>query len=240
MQKQKKVIAIVPAAGLGRRFGTGTNKPFQELDGKPLIVWSLDVLASVSQIDEIIPVFKRDEMEFGRGLIEEYCLQKIQRIAPGGKERQDSVFSGLRLIEDRESVILIHDGVRPCIDRNLVERVLGALQDGDIPCDGVIPGVPAKDTIKEAAEGIVTKTLRRSSLWAIQTPQAFPYESVMRAYERAGKEGFYSTDDAALVERNGGILRVVKGSYKNIKITTPEDLIIAEAFIKCGSAGCRD
>lgn len=240
MQKQKKVIAIVPAAGLGRRFGTGTNKPFQELDRKPLIVWSLEVLASVSQIDEIIPVFKRDEMEFGRSLIEEYRLQKIQRIAPGGKERQDSVFNGLRLIEDRESVILIHDGVRPCIDRNLVERVLGALQDGDIPCDGVIPGVPAKDTMKEAAEGIVTKTLRRSSLWAIQTPQAFPYESVMRAYERAGKEGFYSTDDAALVERNGGVLRVVMGSYRNIKITTPEDLIIAEAFMKCGSARCRD
>lgn len=240
MQKQKKVIAIVPAAGLGRRFGTGTNKPFQELDGKPLIVWSLDVLASVSQIEEIIPVFKRDEVEFGRSLIEKYRLQKIQRIAPGGKERQDSVFSGLRLIEDRESVILIHDGVRPCIDRNLVERVLGALQDGDIPCDGVIPGVPAKDTIKEAAEGIVTKTLKRSSLWTIQTPQAFPYGSVMRAYERAGKEGFYSTDDAALVERNGGILRVVMGSYKNIKITTPEDLIIAEAFMKCGSARCMD
>ncbi len=109
----------------------------------------------------------------------------------------------------------------------MIERTIKELKD----CDGVALGVPLKDTIKEAEDGIIKKTLRRDSLWAIQTPQIFPYKNILTAYERAMKEGFYSTDDAALIERYGGKIKVVMGSYKNIKITTPEDLAIAEFLL---------
>lgn len=242
--KQKKVVAIVPAAGLGKRFGPGKNKPFQILGGKPLIVWSLETLVSVNEIVDVIPVFKAEDMEYGQNIIEEYNLSKIKRIAPGGKERQDSVYNGLKLIEDTESIVLIHDGVRPLIDKDLIENVIKELLIPSTPplvkggmgglhgVDGVILGVPVKDTIKEAEDGIIKSTLKRSSLWAIQTPQVFLYSSILQAYDRAMKEGFYSTDDAALVERNSGKIKVVMGSHKNIKITTPEDLAIAEVLLR--------
>ena len=227
LQRQEKVVAIVPAAGLGKRFGPGTNKPFQSLSGKPIIVWSLEILEAIVEVVEIIPVLKMEDMEYGLKIFEKYGISKIKRIAPGGKERQDSVYNGLKLIEDKNCIVLIHDGVRPLIDRDLIERTIKELKD----CDGVALGVPLKDTIKEAENGIIKKTLRRDSLWAIQTPQVFPYKNILTAYERAMKEGFYSTDDAALIEKYGGKVKVIIGSYKNIKITAPEDLAIAEFLL---------
>ena len=235
LQRQEKVVAIVPAAGLGKRFGPGTNKPFQSLSGKPIIVWSLEILEAVVDIAEIIPVLKNEDMEQGAKVFEENSLSKIKKIAPGGRERQDSVYNGLKLIEDKNCLVLIHDGVRPLIERDLIERTIKELKDSD----GVVTGVPLKDTIKEVQssefgvqnEIIIKKTLKRNVLWAIQTPQVFPYNRLFTAYEKAMKEGFYSTDDAALVERYGGRIKVVMGSYKNIKITTPEDLAIAEFLL---------
>jgi 2-C-methyl-D-erythritol 4-phosphate cytidylyltransferase len=227
LQRKDKVIALVPAAGIGKRFGPGTNKPFQNLSGKPIIVWPLEILHAVVEVAEIIPVLKMEDMEYGLKIFEKYGISKIKRIAPGGKERQDSVYNGLKLIEDKNCIVLIHDGVRPLIERDLIERTIKELKD----CDGVTLGIPLKDTIKEAGNGIIKKTLRRDSLWAIQTPQVFPYKNILIAYERAIKEGFYSTDDAALIERYGGKVKVIMGSYKNIKITTPEDLVIAEFLL---------
>jgi 2-C-methyl-D-erythritol 4-phosphate cytidylyltransferase len=243
LQRQDKVIALVPAAGIGKRFGPGTNKPFQNLSGKPIIVWLLEILDAVVEVAEIIPVLKMEDMEYGLKIFEKYGISKIKRIAPGGKERQDSVYNGLKLIEDKNCIVLIHDGVRPLIERNLVEKMITELLSPPVPplqkggeggfngFDGVTLGIPLKDTIKEAENGIIKKTLRRDSLWAIQTPQVFPYKSILIAYERAIKEGFYSTDDAALIERYGGKVKVIMGSYKNIKITTPEDLVIAEFLL---------
>lgn len=252
LQRQTKVIALVPAAGIGKRFGPGTNKPFQNLSGKPIIVWPLEILDAVVEVAEIIPVLKMEDMEYGLKIFEKYSISKIKRIAPGGKERQDSVYNGLKLIEDKNCIVLIHDGVRPLIERNLVEKMITELLTPPVPplqkgpvrpdlpgggegrfkgFDGVTLGIPLKDTIKEAEDGIIKKTLRRDSLWAIQTPQVFPYKNILIAYERAIKEGFYSTDDAALIERYGGKIKVIMGSYKNIKITTPEDLVIAEFLL---------
>lgn len=243
---KSKVIAIVPAAGLGRRFGPGANKPFQNLRGRPLIVWSLETLEAVDEIVEIIPVLKEEDMEMGVEVIEEYNLSKIRRIAPGGKERQDSVFNGLKLIENKDCIVLIHDGVRPLIEKGLIEEAVEELLIPSAPlfqrgewgdsrglkgCDGVVLGVPLRDTIKEAEGGTVKKTLKRDSLWAIQTPQVFLYSNILTAYERAMEEGFYSTDDAAIVERYGGKIKIIMGSYRNIKITTPEDLDIAEFLL---------
>jgi 2-C-methyl-D-erythritol 4-phosphate cytidylyltransferase len=242
-QRQVRVIAIVPAAGLGKRFGFGTNKPFQSLGGKPIIVWSLEILEAVVDIVEIIPVLKNEDMEHGMKIFEEYGYSKIKRVAPGGEERQDSVFNGLRLIEDKKCIVLIHDGVRPLIEKDLIEKAIKELlissapllekggEEGFSGFDGIVLGVPLKDTIKVAEDGIIKKTLRRDSLWAIQTPQVFPFRNIFSAYERSMKEGFYSTDDAAIIERYGGKIKILMGSYRNIKITTPEDLSIAESLL---------
>lgn len=244
IHKHTKVIAIVPAAGMGKRFGPGTKKPFQDLSGKPLIVWSLEALESVHEIEEIIPVLMKEDMEYGQRVFEDYRLRKVKKIAPGGKERQDSVYNGLRLIDDKKSIVLIHDGVRPLIEKELIEKAIMELQTSHETSvkegegfDGVVLGVPVKDTIKELKAGFIRKTLKRESLWAIQTPQIFPLKKILNAYEKAAKESFYSTDDSALLERYGGKVKVVAGSYRNIKITTPEDLEIAEFLLSRAIAG---
>ncbi|MBM4136941.1 MAG: 2-C-methyl-D-erythritol 4-phosphate cytidylyltransferase [Nitrospira sp.] len=232
---KNKVVAIVPAAGLGKRFGSGANKPFQTLMGKPIVVWSLETLDAVDEIAEIIPVLKEENMEIGIEVFEEYNLSKIRMIVPGGRERQDSIFNGLKVVEDNDCIVLIHDGVRPLIEKAMIEEAIRELvkggEGGLDGFDGVILGVPPKDTIKEAENGIIKKTLKRDSLWAIQTPQVFPYEKIFAAYGKAIKEGFYATDDAALIERYGGKIKVIMGSYRNIKITTPEDIDIAEFLL---------
>jgi 2-C-methyl-D-erythritol 4-phosphate cytidylyltransferase len=230
-----KVIAIVPSAGLGRRFGSDANKPFQILGGKPLVVWALETLESVEAIEEIIPVLRKEDVERGIEVFRSYNISKTKRVAAGGKERQDSVYNGLKLIGDKNCIVLIHDGVRPFIEKDLIEKVIKELLKGGKgglkSFDGVVFGVPVKDTIKEAESGIIKSTIRRDSLWAIQTPQVFPYKKISAAYKKSIKEGFYSTDDAALMERYGGKIKVIMGSYSNIKITTPDDLIFAEYLL---------
>ncbi len=227
-----KVIAIVPSAGLGRRFGSDANKPFQILGGKPLVVWALETLESVDAIEEIIPVLRKEDVERGIEVFRSYNISKTKRVAAGGKERQDSVYNGLKLIGDKNCIVLIHDGVRPFIEKDLIEKEIKELLKGGLKSfDGVVPGVPVKDTIKETKSGIIKRTIRRDSLWATQTPQVFPYKKISAAYKKSIKEGFYSTDDAALMERYGGKIKVIMGSYSNIKITTPDDLIFAEYLI---------
>ena len=242
-RNQRKVIAIIPAAGLGKRFGPDANKPFLLLDGKPLIIWSLQQMETVADIAEIIPVLQLKDMEYGKEMFEEYGITKIKKIAPGGRERQDSVRNGLKLIEDKDCIVLIHDAARPLIQKDLIinalreltlsfSPALKATEEAFTACDGVILGVPLKDTIKEASDKVVHKTLKRAALWAVQTPQLFHFRSISKAYEKASEEGYYATDDSALVERYGGRIKIVMGSYENIKVTTPEDLVIAEALLK--------
>ncbi len=230
-----KVIAIVPSAGLGRRFGSDANKPFQILGGKPLVVWALETLESVDAIEEIIPVLRKEDVERGIEVFRSYNISKTKRVAAGGKERQDSVYNGLKIIVDKNCIVLIHDGARPLIEKDLIEKEIKELLKGGKgglkSFDGVVLGVPVKDTIKEAGSGIIRRTIKRDSLWAIQTPQVFPYKKISAAYKKSIKEGFYSTDDAALMERYGGKIKVIMGSYSNIKITTPDDLIFAEYLI---------
>ena len=224
------MVAVIPAAGLGRRFGRDRNKPFETLGGKPVIVWALEALEQMAEVHEIIPVLKEADIQPGIDLFQQYRITKIRRMALGGRERQDSVFNALRLIrEEKEApVILIHDGVRPFVDPHVVRKALHTLAG----CDGVVLGVPPKDTIKEVRGDFIAQTLNRDSLMSIQTPQIFRREPLLTAYEQAMRESFYATDDSALVERNGGRIRVITGGYMNIKVTTPEDLVVAEAFLK--------
>jgi 2-C-methyl-D-erythritol 4-phosphate cytidylyltransferase len=225
---KENVIAIVPAAGLGTRFGPDTNKPFHPLLDKPLIVWSLEVFETLDEISEVIPVLKEQDMETGVEIFERYNLSKVKRIAPGGKERQDSVYHGLKLLKGKPEMVLIHDGARPLIDGGIVKTTIKSVAG----FDGVIVGVPVKDTIKEVQDSIVKRTLRRDTIWSIQTPQLFLYDSLMKAYRKAMEEKVYSTDDSALVERSGGKVRVIMGSYSNLKITTPEDVPVAELLLR--------
>lgn len=237
-----KTVAIVPAAGIGKRFGSAKSKLLHDIGGKPIIIRVLELLQGVAGIDEIVPVLKGDDLKNGAALIESYAIPKVKRIAPGGKERQDSVYHGINMLDDTTSVVVVHDGARPFADRDLFSAALAGLKE----CDGVVVGVPVKDTIKQvkrqksehrdrlAEEEVLTvqKTLERSVLWAVQTPQVFDFRKLKAAHKKAQAEGFYATDDAALVEKYGGTIRIVMGSYGNIKITTPEDIYIAEAILK--------
>lgn len=223
------VTAIVPAAGPGKRFGQGVKKPFADLLGKPLVVWALEVLEACPEVREIVPVFRAEDLKDADDLLKKWKFSKVRNPAPGGRERQDSVFNGLSFVSDRSCTVLIHDGARPLLTREIMDKTLNGLRD----FDGAVSAVPPKDTIKEAsAGGLVTKTLRRNTLWSVQTPQVFPFATIMRAFEQAAKEGYYSTDDSALVEMMGGRVNIVPGSYENIKVTTPDDLYIAAALLE--------
>jgi len=224
---RKKLIAIVPAAGLGKRFDLLRKKTFVSIHGVPLLVYTLKRLDGEKTVTEIIPALRQDDMEQGYAMVREHNLNKIKRFSRGGRERQDSIYNALNLIEEdgteayKNCDVLIHDGVRPWFPEGLIEQLSDAIQD----VEGVIPGIPLIDTIKETdAGGIVVSTLNREKVRAVQTPQFFPFRVIKEAYDRAYQDGFYATDDAALVERNGGRIRIIAGSPLNIKVTVPEDL----------------
>lgn len=225
---KQNVVAIVPAAGVGSRFGGDINKAFFEISNKPLLIWVMEKFQQSHRIHEIIPVINHNDMGRCLQLIEEYALSKIRKIAPGGKERQESVYNALQLVDDKSSIILIHDGVRPVIDTDLIERCLSALDK----YDGVVAGVPVKDTIKEVKGDVVHQTLDRKRLISVQTPQVFKCGTLFQSYENIKDKELQFTDDAAIIEHSGGKVIVAEGSYRNIKVTTPDDAIVAGALLK--------
>jgi len=220
----KPIIAIVPSAGIGRRFGK--EKVFIPLMGEPLIYWSINVLHQIDEIVEIIPVLREEQQKEWIKIVEEGEFKKIKKIASGGKERQESVYNALMMIDLTDSFVMIHDGARPLVSKELLKRIINAM---DEEIDGVIPVIPVKDTIKEINNGIVVRTLKRDALVSVQTPQLFRFKTLKNAYIKYKEEFF--TDDASVVEKYGGKIKVIPGEYKNIKITTPEDIIIAETFL---------
>ncbi len=224
-------IALIPAAGMGKRMGAGMNKQYLLLNGKPIVAHTIALFDNAPFIDDIYLVIPEPEILYCREqVVEHYRFAKVRRIVPGGAERQNSVLNGLRAMEEGgdDDLVLIHDGVRPFVPVHVLERALEVARLHD----GALVAVPAKDTIKSVADGIVTGTPPRESLWLAQTPQAFRYGVIRAAHEIADAEGFLGTDDAMLVERLGKDVHVVLGDYRNIKITTPEDLILAEAFLR--------
>ncbi|HLO24870.1 MAG TPA: 2-C-methyl-D-erythritol 4-phosphate cytidylyltransferase [Geobacteraceae bacterium] len=223
--------AIIPAAGMGKRMGAGINKQYLLLDGKPIVAHTITLFENAPFVDDIYLVIPEPEIPYCREhVVERYGFSKVRLIVPGGAERQHSVLNGLRAIQDAQDddLILIHDGVRPFVPVHVLEKALEMARDHD----GALVAVPAKDTVKTVVDGIITGTPPRESLWLAQTPQAFRYGVIRAAHEIAEAEGFLGTDDATLVERLGKDIHVVLGDYRNIKITTPEDLILAEAFLK--------
>jgi 2-C-methyl-D-erythritol 4-phosphate cytidylyltransferase len=228
------VTAIVLAAGKGLRFKSRTPKALAEINSKPIIIYSLNTLNKHPQVKDIIVVANYLNFREIKNKIKKYRVNKIKEVVLGGRERQDSVINGLKKIDKRTELVLIHDGVRPFIDKAMVSAVI---KEAD-RCGAARLGVPVKATIKEAHGSwliahrnfIVKKTLNRENLWEIQTPQAFRKELILKAYDKFSNTRV--TDDASLVERLGAKVRLVLGSYSNIKITTVDDLIIAEAVAK--------
>ncbi len=225
-----KVTALIPAAGMGKRMGKAIAKQFLPLGDKPMLAHTLLAFQRASEVDEIIPILSQEDLEAClQEIIERYHITKVKTLVVGGKERQESVANGLHKLEKDASVVLVHDGVRPFVTSEMIKETVDHAKKGEC----VTVGVPIKDTIKEVNEkGMVRQTLERSRLWAIQTPQAFPVKTLKQAYEEASRQRLYGTDDATLVERAGGAVKVIMGSYENIKITTPEDLLLAEEILK--------
>jgi len=227
IKMEQKIVAIVPAAGLSRRFGRERNKQFEMLGGRPLIIWALEVFEKMPEVTEIIPVLKPSDIPHAKDLFTRYGITKVTDIVSGGPERQDSVFNGLKAVNNSDAVLLVHDGARPFPEPETIRLALNALPG----FDGVVIGATPKDTIKTIAGEVIESTPARESLLAVQTPQVFRCRTLLDAYERAEQEKFAATDDSALVERYGGRIRFVRGGYTNIKITTAEDLLIAEALL---------
>jgi 2-C-methyl-D-erythritol 4-phosphate cytidylyltransferase len=225
-----KVTVLIPAAGMGKRMGKAVAKQFLLLGDKPVLAHTLLAFQRSSEIDEIIPILAKEDMESClREIIEKFNITKVKTLVVGGKERQESVSHGLQKLEKNASIVLVHDGVRPFVTQEMIHEVVESARKGEC----VTVGVPLKDTVKEVDDqGMVRQTLDRSRLWAIQTPQAFPAKVLKHAYEESSRHNAVGTDDAMLVERAGGKVRVIMGSYENIKITTPEDLILAEEILK--------
>ncbi len=225
-----RVVALIPAAGRGRRMGSQKTKALLPLGGLRLLTHTLQKFAACSPVDEIFALVPAGDLPlWNEEILHRPDLKKVSRILPGGPERQDSIYGGLKAIAGQADFVIIHDGVRPFVSPELIERALLATRRHK----AVVAAVPAGDTIKEiSGEGKVLKTLDRNRFWIIQTPQSFELGLIIRAHEKAREEGFYGTDDASLVERLGIPVWIVEGSRFNFKITTPEDLLLGEALLK--------
>jgi 2-C-methyl-D-erythritol 4-phosphate cytidylyltransferase len=226
---RERNIAIILAAGKGSRMGGIREKTLLPLLGKPLLAWTLSVFEACEQIHGVILVVPPGrEQEFTKEILVPYSFSKVLPVS-GGLQRQDSIQNGFAAIQDPCHVVIIHDGARPLVTREVVIRAVSAARE----YGASVVAVPVKETIKVAnEEGMVRETPDRAKLWSAQTPQAYRYEIIAQALAQARKENFYGTDDASLVERTGRSVRIVPGSYQNIKVTTPEDFLMAEAILR--------
>lgn len=229
MQKAK-CTAIVLAAGQGKRMGTKVQKQYLEIDGKPVLYYSLHAFEESDLIDEIILVVGSGQKEYcEKEIVFKYDFQKVKVIVEGGAERYHSVWNGLQEVD--EGYVFIHDGARPFVNEEILQRVYNEV----VVHDACVVGMPVKDTIKIADEnGFADVTPDRNLLWQIQTPQVFEGSLIKKAYKKLMQSDTIKvTDDAMVLEQMlGGKVKLVMGSYENIKITTPEDLKIAEKFLK--------
>ena len=228
--------AIIPASGLGKRLGSDFDKAFVAVAGQPLIAHTLALFQDCPEIDEIILVIRTAQIVRAQELVRERGFTKVKAVTAGGEVRQDSVRNGLAKLSPGCEIVVIHDGARPLVTQEIIaSSIKAALKDG-----AAIAAVPVIDTIKSSPDGqFVSSTLERKQLYAIQTPQTFARNVIESAYERAYADHYFGTDDASLVERLGMPVRIISGSYENVKITTPTDIIIAEAIMKSRIANCK-
>lgn len=230
MKEKKYCTAIVLAAGSGKRMGTKVHKQYLLMGGRPVLYYSLRAFEDSPLIDEIILVCGAGEEKYCRHeIVDKYGISKVHKIIPGGAERYNSVWNGLQ--ETVEGCVYIHDGARPFVDEKMIGRAYECVSE----YHAGVAGMPSKDTVKIAdADNVVTETPDRSSVWIVQTPQVFDVRLIKKAYAMLMDQNEINvTDDAMVAEQMLGCpVRLFYGSYENIKITTPEDLEIAEVFLK--------
>ena len=221
------ISAIVLAGGRGKRMNYHKSKQFIEIKGKPVLVYTLEKFIYNKSIDEVILVLPEDEVDYcKKEVLQKYSL-KVDRIVIGGKERQDSVFNALEAME-KANIVLIHDGARPFISEKIIEE---GIKYANI-YGAAAPGVTPKDTIKiKNEDNISVDTPDRNTLVAVQTPHCFKYDEIYQCHRKIKEENAIVTDDTSVVERYGHKVYLYEGDYTNIKITTPEDLILAERLI---------
>ncbi|MBM3166262.1 MAG: 2-C-methyl-D-erythritol 4-phosphate cytidylyltransferase [Chloroflexi bacterium] len=216
------VGVVIVGAGSGRRMGG--DKIFLSLAHKPLLAWSVDTCQDCEMVEQIVIVLSASNLKSGKDLVTKRGWSKVVKVCLGGRRRQDSVRQGLKGLKNCD-VVIIHDGARPFLTHDLIHNGLKAVQE----TGAAASAVPVKDTIKVADNLIVSQTLERQHLWAVQTPQVFRFDVIAQAHEQVTDD---VTDDASLVERLGHKVRLYKGSYQNIKITTPEDWTLADAIAR--------
>lgn len=222
MNAKIRAAVVVPAGGGGERMG-GVRKQYLELAGEPMVLRSLRLFLEHPAFDWVIVALPAEDMA-----APPLFLPEGVTVVAGGETRGESVGYGLAAVPESADVVLIHDAARPLVTREVVQRVLDAAASGV----GVVPAVPVADTLKRVAgDGAVVETVDRSALWVAQTPQGFPRRMILDAYRQAAERGTVATDDAALVESAGGRVVVVDGDARNIKITTPPDLELAETIL---------
>jgi len=214
-------------------MGASIHKQYLDLAGRPILAHTLALFDRHPSIDSIYPILPEDDISYCQiQVIDRFHFSKVRRLVAGGPERQDSVLNGLRALQKDgatgKTVVLIHDGVRPLFDATSLPGIVAAAWEHG----GCVVGVPVKDTIKFVDQGWISGSPDRQRLWQAQTPQAFRFDLILRAYEEADRARFRGTDDASLVTRLGEPVLMVEGNYRNLKVTTPEDLLIAEALLK--------
>ncbi|MDC6269794.1 2-C-methyl-D-erythritol 4-phosphate cytidylyltransferase [Lysinibacillus fusiformis] len=218
---------VLPAAGSGKRMGAGQNKLFLKLLKKPILIHTLEVFQQDPFCTGIWLAVKPEERIYIQELLDEYRITKVKGLPDGGAERQHSVHSCMKEMQQVE-IVLVHDAARPFITHDIIAKLVQSAHD----FGAAIAGVRAKDTMKKVRNGVIEETVDRDSLWMIQTPQAFRFDLIVEAEDVAEKVGFLGTDEAMLVERLGHTVHIVESSYENVKMTTQEDLLFGEAILR--------
>ena len=232
VDKGAKTAAIILAGGTGERFGREGGKQLVEIAGKPVLTRSAEIMDSVGDIGLIVIVCPEERtQEYLVRAIDPFPFATPIVLAPAGDIRQESAFSGLEMVPDDFEYVLLHDGARPLITKELVQHAIATLK-GNIDADGVVVGTPSVDTLKVVENGVIAGTPDRSVFWNAQTPQVFRTGIYRRAHASALSDGFVGTDDSSLIERLGGRMLMVEGKRDNIKITIPEDYLIVSAALR--------
>ena len=225
-----KVVAVVPAGGVGARMGGRRPKQYLVLGGAPILVHTLRVLARCPSVAGLVVAAPAERLEATRALLDRLRVPRVLAVVAGGEERQDSVRLGLAAVPTEAAWVVVHDAVRPFITPEVVERVLAAARvPGAATC-----GWPVQETVKRVRDKVVETTIPREGLWLTQTPQAFRRALLVEAHDKAARDSYRATDDAMLIERLGGRVAMVEGLPQNLKITTPDDLKAARAWIGGG------
>ena len=240
VDKNPKTAAIILAGGTGERFGKEGGKQLVEIGGKPILTWSVEAFDAVGDIGLIVIVCPAERQgEYLSKAVDPFSFATPIVVAAAGSTRQESAFSGLELVPEEYEFVMLHDGARPLITKELIEHTISTLK-GNIDCDGALVGHPSIDTLKVVENGVVVGTPDRSVFWNAQTPQVFRAGIYRRAHASALSDGFVGTDDSSLIERLGGRVLMVEGKRDNIKLTVPEDYLIISAAIRAAIEDRRE